>query len=124
MPASLLQRGLAAVDAGAALHGVVHRLAQAGDGLAAALAHEQLADASLGGFGSARAAALALPIGLALANAAALRPARAPNTRSSVSELEPRRLAPLIDTQAHSPAANRPGKGVAASMSVWMPPIV
>ena len=35
----------------------------------------------------------------------AWRPARAPNTRHSVSEFEPSRLAPFSDTQAHSPAA-------------------
>ena len=54
----------------------------------------------------------------------ALRPARRPNTSSSVSEFEPSRLAPLMLTQAHSPAANSPGSGVAALMSVWMPPIM
>jgi len=54
----------------------------------------------------------------------ALRPAREPNTKSSVSELEPSRFAPLMLTQAHSPAAYRPPTGVAASMSVWMPPMV
>ena len=39
--------------------------------------------------------------------------ARRPKTRISTSEFEPRRLAPLMLTQAHSPAANRPGSGVA-----------
>jgi len=35
----------------------------------------------------------------------ATRPARAPNTRHSVSEFEPSRLAPFSDTHAASPAA-------------------
>ena len=52
------------------------------------------------------------------------RAARAPNTNSSVSELEPSRLAPLMLTQAHSPAANNPGSGVWASMLVCTPPIM
>ena len=43
------------------------------------------------------------------ANAAAALPARAPNTRHSVSELDPNRFAPLMLTQAASPAAYSPG---------------
>ena len=59
-----------------------------------------------------------------VAYSAATLPARAPNTRISGSEFEPSRLAPLILTQAHSPAANKPRSGVAPSMSVEMPPIM
>ena len=58
------------------------------------------------------------------AYSAAALPARAPNTSSSGSEFDPRRLAPLMLTQAASPAAYRPGSGVAPLMSVWMPPIM
>ena len=58
------------------------------------------------------------------AYSAAARPARAPNTRHSGSELEPSRLAPLMLTQAVSPAAYSPARGVAPSMSVWTPPIM
>jgi hypothetical protein len=58
------------------------------------------------------------------ANSAAAFPARAPKTRSSGRELEPRRLAPLMLTQATSPAAKRPGRGVAPLMSVLTPPII
>ena len=58
------------------------------------------------------------------AYSAAARPARAPNTSSSGSEFEPSRLAPLMLTQAASPAAYRPGSGVAPLMSVWTPPIM
>ena len=43
---------------------------------------------------------------------------------SSGSELEPSRLAPLMLTQAVSPAAYSPASGVAPSMSVWTPPIM
>ncbi|MFC7714764.1 hypothetical protein [Nonomuraea recticatena] len=58
------------------------------------------------------------------ANAAAAAPARAPKTRISGSELEPRRLAPLMLTHAVSPAANSPAIGVAPWRSVWTPPIM
>jgi hypothetical protein len=58
------------------------------------------------------------------ANAAAALPARAPKTSISVSEFDPRRLAPLMLTHAASPAAYSPGSGVAPWMSVWMPPIM
>ena len=58
------------------------------------------------------------------AYSAAARPARAPNTSSSGSEFEPSRLAPLMLTQATSPAAYSPGSGVAPLMSVWTPPIM
>ena len=58
------------------------------------------------------------------AKAAAAVPARAPKTSSSVSEFEPSRLAPLMLTQAPSPAAYRPGSGVAPWMSVRTPPIM
>ena len=58
------------------------------------------------------------------AYSAAARPARAPKTRHSGSELEPSRLAPLMLTQAVSPAAYSPASGVAPSMSVWTPPIM
>ena len=44
------------------------------------------------------------------AYSAAARPARAPNTRHSGSELEPSRLAPLMLTQAVSPAAYSPAE--------------
>jgi hypothetical protein len=50
--------------------------------------------------------------------------ARRPKTSSSTSEFEPSRLAPLRLTQAHSPAANRPGRVVAAAVLVEMPPIM
>jgi hypothetical protein len=62
--------------------------------------------------------------GCSLAKRAALRAARAPKTSSSVREFEPSRLAPLMLTQAHSPAANRPGRIVAPSMFVLTPPIM
>ncbi len=51
-------------------------------------------------------------------------PARAPKTSSSGSEFEPSRLAPLMLTQATSPAAYRPATGVAPLMSVLTPPIM
>ena len=60
----------------------------------------------------------------AAAKSAAARPARAPKTSSSVSEFDPRRLAPLMLTHAASPAAYRPASGVAPSMSVEIPPIM
>ena len=43
---------------------------------------------------------------------------------SSGSEFEPSRFAPLMLTQAVSPAAYSPATGVAPSMSVWTPPIM
>src|SRR6185312_8194095 len=46
-------------------------------------------------------------------------PARRPNTLMSSSELVPSRLAPCTETQAHSPAAYRPGRGVVLSRSTW-----
>ena len=49
---------------------------------------------------------------------------RRPKTSSSTSEFDPRRLAPFKLTQAHSPAAKRPGRGVAAAVLVEMPPIM
>ena len=58
------------------------------------------------------------------AYSAAARPARAPNTSSSGKEFEPRRLAPLMLTQATSPAAYNPASGVAPLMSVCTPPIM
>ena len=56
--------------------------------------------------------------GWEIAYAAADLPASAPNTRHSLNEFEPRRFAPLIDTHAASPAANKPGVPVNAVMSV------
>ena len=44
--------------------------------------------------------------------------------KHSDSELDPRRLAPFKPTLAHSPAAYRPGIGVAPVMSVSTPPIM
>ena len=73
------------------------------------------------------AAWASIACGAALAEeaySAAARPARAPNTRHSGSELEPSRFAPLMLTHAVSPAAYRPSSGVAPSMSVWTPPIM
>src|SRR5215469_16912822 len=58
------------------------------------------------------------------ANSAAARPARAPKTRSSGREFEPSRFAPLMLTQATSPAAYKPGSGVDPLMSVCTPPIM
>ena len=64
-----------------------------------------------------------------LAYAAADSPPRRPKTLMSSSELVPSRLAPWTDTQATSPAANRPGttcslsRMTCASMSVGTPPI-
>jgi len=52
------------------------------------------------------------------------RPALAPKTRHSDSELEPSLFAPLMLTHAASPAAKRPGSGVAPSTSVCTPPIM
>src|SRR5215467_12606637 len=57
--------------------------------------------------------------GTEAAYSAAARPARAPKTRHSGSELEPSRFAPLMLTQAVSPAAYRPETGVAPWTSVW-----
>ncbi len=63
-------------------------------------------------------------------NSAMARPPRRPNTTMSSRELVPSRLAPCTDTQAHSPAAYRPGKVVpapstttSALMLVGMPPM-
>ena len=56
-------------------------------------------------------------------------PARRPNTLMSSSELVPSRLEPCTDTQAHSPAAYRPGTIGVLSRSTWpftvvgMPPM-
>jgi len=49
-----------------------------------------------------------LACGVLFANAAASTPATLPNTSSSVSEFEPRRLAPWMPTLEHSPAEYRP----------------
>ena len=62
--------------------------------------------------------------GAVAAYSAAARPARAPNTRHSGNEFEPSRLAPLMLTQAVSPAAYRPSRPALPSMSVWTPPIM
>ena len=51
-------------------------------------------------------------------------PATLPNTHSSASEFEPRRLAPWMPTLEHSPAANSPRSGAALPPSTTMPPIV
>ncbi|SHW02682.1 Uncharacterised protein [Mycobacteroides abscessus subsp. abscessus] len=55
----------------------------------------------------------------ASAYSAAAMPARRPNTLMSSSELVPSRLAPCTDTQAHSPAAYRPGTTLSLSRSTW-----
>ena len=74
---------------------------------------------------SATWALIAAGTGPALeAYSAAARPDRAPNTRHSGNEFEPSRLAPLMLTQAVSPAAYSPASGVAPWMSVWTPPIM
>ena len=52
------------------------------------------------------------------------RPARAPNTSPSSSELLARRFAPCTRVHATSPAANRPGTDVRPSRSVSTPPIM
>ena len=105
------QRRPGAVDAGAVLHRRLHLVADGGDRLAARRACRSKRCSSrrclvLGlGAGRGRRARRALA-----AYSAAARPARAPNTRHSGSELEPSRLAPLMLTQATSPAAYRPGE--------------
>src|SRR6266568_1943100 len=58
-----------------------------------------------------------------LANFAASLPATFPNTHSSESEFEPRRLAPWMPTLEHSPAEYRPGNGDAVLISARIPPI-
>src|SRR5437667_11005848 len=59
-----------------------------------------------------------------LANFAASLPATFPNTHSSDSEFEPRRLAPWMPTLEHSPAEYRPGSGDAVLISARMPPML
>ena len=66
----------------------------------------------------------ALPCDTDLAKVAASMPATLPNTSSSVSELEPSRLAPWMPTLEHSPAEYKPGSGDAVLPSALMPPIV
>jgi hypothetical protein len=61
---------------------------------------------------------------LVCATFAAWRPARLPKISVSSSELAPSRLPPCTETQAHSPAAYRPGTSVSPSWSVFTPPIV
>ena len=58
------------------------------------------------------------------ARLAACSPERRPKISVSRSELAPRRLPPWTDTQATSPAAYRPGIGVAPQMSVLTPPMM
>ena len=66
--------------------------------------------------GSSQSSTICLPVppaasakSVALAYSAAAMPARRPNTLMSSSELVPSRLEPCTETQAHSPAAYRPG---------------
>ena len=68
--------------------------------------------------------AAALPCATVLAYDAASTPANLPKTSSSVSEFEPRRLAPWMPTLEHSPAEYRPGNGEAVLPSAVIPPIV
>ena len=65
-----------------------------------------------------------LPGETVLARLAASSPATLPKTTNSVSEFEPRRLAPWIPTLAHSPMAKRPGSDVSQLPSTLTPPIV
>jgi hypothetical protein len=113
-----------AIDADVCFHGVHHFLTQSRDGLRAVALVEQGLDAVLRLFRLGGERRVAAGGRSDCRWAMALSAARRPNTSSSVSELEPSRLAPLMLTQAHSPAANSPGSRVAACTSVWMPPIM
>ncbi len=102
-----------------------HFVADVRDALGAAgLVQELLLEAALfvGGLRqdcALRCVAVALPI-----YCIADRAARAPYTRSSPSEFDPSRLAPLILTHAASPAAYNPASVVCPSISVCTPPIM
>ena len=56
-------------------------------------------------------------VGASAANSAMCAPPRRPKTTMSSSELVPSRFAPCTLTQAHSPAAYRPGTGVSSGPS-------
>ena len=47
-----------------------------------------------------------------------------PNTINSVSEFEPRRLAPWMPTLEHSPTEYKPGSDEAVLPSATIPPMV
>ena len=123
--APLGQRLGVPVDAGAAFHRVLHLGADVGDPLPAVARGQHIVFEPPPFVGGLRSHGWALESGACdAANSAAAMPARRPNTNSSGSELDPSRFAPLMLTQATSPAAYSPGRLVAPWMSVWTPPIM
>ena len=119
---ALGQRVAGAKDPGTVLHGRLHRLPYVGDSLGLpGRPSIRLIRRTSSSFWRITTAGGGLAV--AAYSAAAL-PARAPKTRHSGSELEPSRFAPLMLTQAVSPAANSPSIGVAPLMSVATPPIM
>ena len=106
----LAQRVAGPVDAGAVLHGRLHLVADVGDPLGAPVGRRRSRSSRRTSSAAWRIDGWTVPARQPAAYSAAARPARAPKTRHSGSELEPSRLAPLMLTQAVSPAAYRPGE--------------